>query len=410
MNRMRGADRKVSSLLQPKRLFSLAALLLVFGLAECPAQSWVRTSAPTENTNSPLGKIHWMPPACSADGGIIFAADALGLIYASKNAGSTWATTGAPSTNWNSIACSADGARVAAINGSEIATLFLSTNFGAAWTQFALPTGRVRTVAMSAEGSRIFISQTYEGWLLTSSDFGATWTNHAAPDFMIWMESSADGTRLVMQAQGPKSPIYVSTNSGIAWTATEAYNDYPEGVGISADGVRMIVATATPYVGGPLFVSQDTGATWETADLPWDFWTSVCSSADGRTLAAAGLHTYVSTDFGRTWSLTDLYTGWVTYLASSADGCRLIAAAQTKGIYIWETVPRPALSITRGASTVHLSWLVPSRPFVLQQSPTLAGEWTNILVQPTLNYTNLNHEVTIPAPPGQMFYRLVAED
>jgi hypothetical protein len=227
---------------------------------------------------------------------------------------------------------------------------------------------------------------------------------------MNWIESSADGTRLIAQAQGPRSPIYVSTNSGVSWLATDLYNDYPEGVAISDDGTSMIAASFTPGIGGPIFVSHDTGANWTTADLPSDDWISVCSSADGRTMATMGWHNYVSTDYGHTWNMTDLYTGWVTYLASSADGCRLIAAASTKGIYILETTPRPLLFITQSGNVIRLSWLVPSVSFVLRQSPTVPGAWSDVLIAPTLNFTNLHHEVTLAAPPGQMFYRLTARD
>jgi hypothetical protein len=56
-----------------------------------------------------------------------------------------------------------------------------------------------------------------------------------------------------------------------------------------------------------------------------------------------------------------------------------------------------------------LSWLTPSTGFTLQQSTSLAQpDWTDVEAQPTLNYTNLNQEVSLPEPNGPMFYRLLS--
>jgi hypothetical protein len=47
-------------------------------------------------------------------------------------------------------------------------------------------------------------------------------------------------------------------------------------------------------------------------------------------------------------------------------------------------------------------------PFVLQQTAALTeAQWSDVDAQPTLNYTNLNQEVSLPAPNGPIFYRLV---
>ena len=172
----------------------------------------------------------------------------------------------------------------------------------------------------------------------------------------------------------------------------------------------MVAASYTFDIGGPVYTSRDSGTTWTIADVPSEYWDSVACSADGTTMAAVGLHAYVSVDSGRTWSLTDYYTGWVTRLASSADGCRLVAASYTKGIYIREITPQPVLTITPIGKDVALSWIVPSRPFTLQQSPDLTtASWTDVTTSPVLNCSNLHHEVTLPAPAGPTFYRLKFE-
>jgi len=36
--------------------------------------------------------------------------------------------------------------------------------------------------------------------------------------------------------------------------------------------------------------------------------------------------------------------------------------------------------------------------------------WTDVAASPELNYTNLNWEVSVPAPTGKGFYRLALRD
>jgi hypothetical protein len=311
--------------------------------------------------------------------------------------------TGAPTNNWHAVKCSADGSKVVAITGGDSTEMFRSTNFGATWISADMKGAWAAYPAMSADGSRVFLSGSL---FFSSSDYGETWTNYSTP-FLLWIDCSADGQTLIAEGQGPRSPIYVSTNAGVIWNPTEAYNDYPEGVALSADGTKMIAASWTPTINGPVYVSHDSGESWFTADIPRDAWSAVCSSADGNTLAVKGFDTWVSTDSGQSWELTDLKTKWVTCLASSADGCRLIAASQMTGIFVRETTPRPVLKMKLGSEAVHLSWIVPSRPFELQQTSSLDDGWTVVAYRPTLNYTDLHHEVTLPASSGQVFYRLI---
>lgn len=246
--------------------------------------------------------------------------------------------------------------------------------------------------------------------MLLSRDFGSTWTNYPTPEGIVHLAMSPDGTRLLVEAQGPLSSVYLSPDSGASWRTFEIMNDYPGGVAMSADGSILVAASYSFGIGGPVFVSTNAGQTWQTADLPNQYWASVSCSADGRTLAAVGTRAYVSEDAGSTWKLTDYYTGWTTSLASSADGCRLIAAAQRKGIWIRETVPRPRIEIRPAGGHLRLSWVVPSQPFVLQACDALAeGAWTDVPVARVLNPTNLHHEVVVPVADTRRFYRLTRQ-
>jgi hypothetical protein len=56
---------------------------------------------------------------------------------------------------------------------------------------------------------------------------------------------------------------------------------------------------------------------------------------------------------------------------------------------------------------VGVSWLAPSRSFVLQENPDLtATNWMDVTNAPTLNFTNLHYEVIIPLSTRSHFYRL----
>src|SRR2546422_9510962 len=84
--------------------------------------SWTGSGAPWTN---------WMSVAASADGNKLVAVAGNGPIFTSANSGATWTRTSAPFDGWWSVASSADGARlVAAVNGGSI---YLATHAGAPW-------------------------------------------------------------------------------------------------------------------------------------------------------------------------------------------------------------------------------------------------------------------------------------
>ena len=370
----------------------------VLGLFRCDGQEWKLTSAP---------QAEWSSVACSADGRTLLAAEWIGLIHVSTNAGATWELAGAPNTTWGAVACSADGTRMVAARTKGPA-IYLSTNTGCTWVPAAAP-GQSSWVEVASSASGARLVATGDGPLLSSGNYGLTWTNYSLPGYAICIAMSADGARLAAEAQGPYSPVFVSTNSGFTWAATDAVNDYPGGVAISADGTKMLAASYSFDIGGPVYVSTNGGASWVAAPVPNRYWDSVCCSSDGTIQAAVGGDLYLSVDSGQTWKPTTFHTTAVTRLASSADGCRLVAATYSEGISIREVTPHPVLKITLVGAKVLLSWIVPSQPFVLQQSPGLAAtNWVEVATPPVLNYANLHHEVTLPAPDGPMFYRLKA--
>src|SRR6185436_19566934 len=92
------------------------------------AQSWTQTGAPITN---------WSSVASSADGSKLVAGIEGGGIYSSSDGGVTWTPSGASIANWTSVASSADGSKLAAV--APGGGIYLSTNFGATWDLSSAP-------------------------------------------------------------------------------------------------------------------------------------------------------------------------------------------------------------------------------------------------------------------------------
>ena len=121
----------------------------------------------------------------------------------------------------------------------------------------------------------------------------------------------------------------------------------------------------------------------------------------------------ISTDSGLNWSVTDTpITNWHG-IASSTDGNRFVAVAGgtiTGGqIYTAQTVQQPVLSIEGSGTSLVLSWVIPSRDFVLQQSSDLAlASWSDVPIVPVSSWSTLRNEVRIPLPTTPLFFRLAS--
>jgi hypothetical protein len=259
----------------------------------------------------------WLSVASSADGSKLFAVQwANGAICRSTNSGVTWATNKFANTFWTSICSSADGTKIVAA-GSQIVsnslyyTIFTSTNSGIDWTNTAVP---------------------------------ATNAVSGVPNYWVSVASSADGSKLIAAATGSTSPgsIYTSSDSGITWTQTSAPITNWNSVASSADGVKLAaVGGANGYSPRyePIYLSTNSGVNWFPSGPTNVSWASVASSADGSTLIAGSEQTtatsatiYTSTNSGLTWMINNLpgahpFGTWES-VAMSADGTKLVAAKE----------------------------------------------------------------------------------
>lgn len=354
------------------------------GLIWCSADlgtNWTQALAPLK---------YWTCVASSADGSVLIASAVngfhnggplYGAIFVSTDFGKTWLER-TPDPSWNSllaVACSADANTLFAFGGirgayGALSKVFVSHDYAETWTTNTIPDVAIITAACSADGKRLIAAGagTLLGFVLTSTNYGASWTNRLAIPFLGWIStaSPASGDNLTF-AYGSVNPgpIFVSTDSGehsrqITNSGAVANNG---DIALSAEENRAVLVTDS-LSGGTIFTSSDSCLTWSQADAPITNWVSV---------------------------------------ASSADGCKLAAVVNGGGIYTWQTTPSPKLNITPVAGGLRISWIVPSMPFVLQETTDLnMPDWTAVPMTPILNLTNLHHEVTVPLSGTNRFYRL----
>ena len=74
----------------------------------------------------------------------------------------------------------------------------------------------------------------------------------------------------------------------------------------------------------------------------------------------------------------------------------IVAAVQSPGA--------PLLSIARTGANVRVFWPKPSTGFVLDQSLTVTGAWSQVAFPYATNTTDIS--ITVPSPVGNKFYRL----
>lgn len=262
----------IASSADGNRLFAGANFSGIYASTDS-GETWTKTSAPDAN---------WQSIACSTDGEKLVAAAgyfANGLIYTSTNAGVTWTPTTAPYTNWHCVASSADGNRLAAVVFEGL--IYVSTNSGATWQETTAPKTNWVSIASSADGATLAAAVGYvvtQSPTFISTNYGVTWVA-SAPPYQSWssIACSADGKKVV--ASGGHG-IYTSTNSGFDWAMPSIVGDH---VACSADGGTIIAAS---YV-GPIYISTNSGGAWTATDAPDKAWISITSSADGSKLAAA---------------------------------------------------------------------------------------------------------------------------
>ena len=380
-----------------------------------------------------------------------------------------WIPTAAPNTNWISLATSADGTRLIATTAWPWQEVFTSTNRGDTWNRNSL-TGYFTDVACSADAA-VFLAVGDGCRFSTNSGVTWTAPVTPNLEYAVHGQScacSADGTTMYVAAfdGAPLGVVYCSTNSGRDWNMS-SFGVGLNAIACSADGRVAVCAGSAGYhgFGGMIQVSTNSGASWRPADFPFAGygWDRVAASGDGRTLFATMRGAYDSTlrgiyrstdsgttwspttatniettclavsangqnivyaqssgevfrsdDGGNTWSNFDTFTASDATIISSADGATLFGMKGsfflTSSGFIYRSTlqPLPQLRLEPWDTGLRLSWLVPSKPYVLQfKTNSLFANWNELDALPVLNSTNLHYEVLVPRTAESAFFRLI---
>jgi hypothetical protein len=383
------------------------------------AQTWIQSSAPITN---------WSAVASSADGRKLAAAAFGGGVYVSTDSGSTWGQTGASVTNWQALAASADGHRlVGAVNRGCIYT---SPDAGSTWSiantwstnwYAAASSGDGTTLIVAAGGPAVPFGGQFIGPVFLSHDSGTSWTNTDLPS-LSWssVACSTDGTKLMaapFSGNGGRE-LFFSIDAGAHWVSAPAPGAYLSSAALSRDGTVLLAVDwdfvhgcfFRPCFGASLYRSTDYGTTWAPVGGLGPAPIFLAASVDGSRWVAAGPQNgpiAISADSAETWIPTSsLSTNW-SAVAASADGNVLVAVINGGGIYTWQGIPAPVLTLSRSVTNLFLSWTVPSIDFVLQENADVTTtNWTDIPGTPALDWASLRYEVNVPVTNRSSFYRL----
>jgi hypothetical protein len=301
---------------------------------------WTETSA--------TGSLQWQSIASSSDGTKLAAVVFGGGIYTNASSGvGLWTQTSASaSLNWISIASSSDGTKLAATTFRG--GIYTNANSGTGlWTQTSASASLIwSSIASSSDGTKL-AAVAYGGGIYTNANSGVgSWTQTSASASLLWnaIASSSDGTRLAAVAQG--GGIWTNANYGVGlWTQTSASASLNWiSIASSSDGTKL---AAVVFEGG-IWTNANSGAgTWTQASAPASLgWQDIASSSDGTRLAAAALQTTRAGVVyeGGIWTNANSGAGdWTrqisapslswTSIASSSDGTKLAAVVFNGGIW-----------------------------------------------------------------------------
>ena len=213
-------------------------------------------------TNSNATNLNWQAIASSSDGTKLVAVTYGGFntctnggIYTSSDSGKSWFKTGAPLINgcvpnWRSVASSSDGTRLVA--GLDYGLIFVSRDSGTTWAGTSSPNGSAAqwySIASSSDGTKLVAVTLFLG-IWSSTNSGTNWTQAPGTTGATWYSvvSSSDGSNVV--AAAVSGQISRSTNCGLTWTSASAPGLSWHAVASSADGSKLVAASYDSYQTG----------------------------------------------------------------------------------------------------------------------------------------------------------------
>lgn len=401
------------------RVFALALIAAgVFHEAEAQAQTWAQI--PFQGTN-------FQAVACSADGTKVLVVEMVrpgtaptneGPLWLSTDSGTTWNTLGLdiPSTNtWGPAAMSADGSKIFVGTGGSLSgrlgSIFCSYDGGSTWTVTTSPTRHWQYMACSGNGQTVIATAptSSAGRCYISYDAGVSWNSNGVVTAQVGC--SANG--MVIMGMG-SSGLQISTNGGFSFTQVNIPGASHPGLCASWDGRRII---ALPDDVGRIQTSSDYGMTWvgnTDQSLAFYYWYYAACSANATRVVGAGATSssgqlkvvYSSSDSGNTWVSNNIPSVTAMGVACSADGNIMFLAAR-QGIWTFQTNAPPALEVSRTNTLSVLSWPISFTPTILQHTVDLSQPvWDSVEAAQTTNLSSLHISTTVSLTNNQDFFRL----
>jgi hypothetical protein len=296
---------------------------------------------------------------------------------------------------------------------SSTATVFgeVVLDDGAGWVITTYPSGPFPTMTPQIVNDAFYMtdgnnSEGVAGWLSTKvpiNGFTASFT------FLVPSGTSppADGMSFALQNSADNVRGGVFAISGVSPSVEWDINLYPGnngGVGISYES-NGIIGAPTP----PAPIVTTTAGPWPVGDP-----VNVTITYDQLTGTAMEslTDTVTGSTFTTNWPTGDITkvlggtNAWIGFTAATGG---LNATMIVSNFVFNTTIPRPALTISpSGGETYAIQWTPPAWPgFVLQQSPTVLGLWSNVNATPT--FSNGVDTVVVTNSTAAEFYRLISQ-
>lgn len=241
-----------------------------------------------------------------------------------------WGILSAPTTGWNDLAISADGAVVIA-TPSGTAPMYVSTDSGATWVA-RNSSINYKGCAASEFGVKLYAGSRVGivGKLWRSANSGLTWASVDIGSDVTAVACNGDGSE-VLVTDG--DVVYQSLDSGASFStifdAANGGNAYYSGLCISEDD--SVAYVLFRGVSDKLYKSNADRSVWTlcagASDIVGtDVYGVACSTEGDTVLVAAGNHFYLSLDGGASFTEVAYGGGYNWDASMSADGLYMLVA------------------------------------------------------------------------------------
>lgn len=186
--------------------------------------------------------------------------------------------------------------------------MFYSTDYGATFTQYS-PNNRYNAVAASDDGSRFYVAL-YSGnsniGAMYSTDHGATWTtSNLAADSWSSISCTSDGSIVAVVAQKSGGKVYLSTDSGVTYSALANSPTGSQMLTVSISSNQNSNGMYTLLTGDTsashVYYSMDTGATWSTSATSMNPRSSYLNAVGTTAVVGTNNYMYYSNNTGATF-------------------------------------------------------------------------------------------------------------